>query len=223
VNTERGSRWKQAGRWGALVIAGIGYSLLAHKAASSPTPSALGAAVSVLPLLALAFAMAWRSAHRALLLGLWLMVCVVLYTASGWLVTHYHWVFLLDHASVYALLGLGFGKSLRRGSTPMVTRFAGLVHTTMSPALNDYTRAVTWAWTLYFGGVCMMSLLLFWLAPIEVWSTFAILLGAPMLVLMFAAEYAVRFWALPPQDRAGPLDAIRAWRQSSSNASAHHS
>ena len=222
MNTERGSRWKQAGRWGALVIAGIAWSLLAHKAAASSTPNALAAALSVSPMLALAFAMAWRSAHRAVLLGLWLATCAFLYAMSDWLVMHYHWVFLLEHVGVYALLAVGFGKSLRRGSTPMVTRFARLVHTTLSPALMSYTRAVTWAWTLYFSGVCALSLLLFWLAPIAVWSTFANLLGVPMLVLMFAAEYAVRFWALPPQDRAGPLEAIRAYRQSSSNASARH-
>ncbi len=166
--------------------------------------------------------MAWRSAHRAIFLMLWLAACAALYGVSGWLVTHYHGVFLLEHVGVYALLCLAFGKSLRAGRTPLVTGFARLVHRTMSPALLSYTRAVTWAWALYFGGVSTLSLLLFWLAPITVWSTFANLLGFPLLALMFAGEYAVRCFVLPAAERAGPLEAIRAYRQASSNPPAHH-
>ena len=88
------------------------------------------------------------------------------------------------------------------------------------PALIGYTRSVTWAWTLYFGCISGLSLLLFWLAPIAIWSAFANLLGVPLLVLMFVGEYAVRCYVLPVADRAGPLDAIRAYRQASSSGTA---
>jgi uncharacterized membrane protein len=91
----------------------------------------------------------------------------------------------------------------------------------MTPALIRYTRSVTWAWTIYFGMTSALSLLLFRLAPIAVWSTFANLLGPVLLVLMFAAEYGVRFLVLPASDRAGPLEAIRAYRRSSASSGAH--
>jgi uncharacterized membrane protein len=200
---------------------GIGYSVLAHLAAASTTPDSLDALVAVLPLLGLAFLMAWRSSQRAIMLGLCLAACAGLYAMSAWLVTHYNWVFLLQHAGVYALLCIAFGRTLQAGRTPMVTGFARIVHDTLSPALMRYTRTVTWAWTVYFGGVSGLSLLLFWLAPVAIWSAFANLLGPPLLALMFAGEYAVRCCVLPAADRAGPLEAIRAWRQASSRGTAH--
>ena len=200
---------------------GAGYALLAHRASGLDTPDSLSALVAVTPLVTLAFAMAWRASHRAPLVALCVAGCAALYGARTWLLNHYHWVFLLEHAGVYALLCLAFGKTLRTGRTPMVTGFARIVHATMSPALTSYTRSLTWVWCIYFGSISALSLLLFWLAPLTVWSAFANLLGLPLLVLMFAGEYAVRCWVLPPEDRAGPLEAIRAYRQASSSGSAH--
>lgn len=206
---------KQGFRWGALAAAGIAYSVLEHRAAVGATPGLFGAAVPMLPLVVFALVMAWRSARRVAFVALWLAGCGLLYGASDWLVAHYHWAFLIQHAGIYSLLCATFGKSLRAGRTPLVTGFARLVHRTMTPALDSYTRAVTWAWTLYFGGVALLSLLLFWLAPMTTWSMFAIVLGIPLLALMFIGEYVVRCIVLPPADRAGPLEAIRAYRQSS--------
>jgi len=222
VTAKRSTRFGQAFRWGAVLALGIGYSVLAHRVAAAAAPDVFSALVAVTPMTALAFVMAWRSSRRALLVGMWLLACAGLYGISGWLVTHYHWVFLLEHAGVYALLCLGFGKSLQPGRTPMVTGFARLVHPTMSPTLISYTRMVTWAWTLYFGSISALSLLLFWLAPLAVWSAFANLLGFPLLALMFIAEYTVRCFVLPAADRAGPLEAIRAYRQASTGGSARH-
>jgi len=196
-----------------VIILGVSYAVVAYLAAASATRGPLNALVAVVPLLAVALAMAWRSSRRHLLLGLWLAVCAGLYAVRDALAAHYNWVFLLDHVGVYSLLCLAFGRTLVAGHEPLVTVFARRLHPTVSPALERYTRSVTWAWTLYFAGVALTSVLLFWLAPAPVWSAFAILLGFPMLVLMFAGEYAVRFLVLPPEDRAGPLDAIRAYRQ----------
>ena len=147
-----------------------------------------------------------------------LLACAILFLISGWLVAHYKWVFLLQHAGIYALLCLAFGRTLQGGKIPMVSQFAQIVHGILSPALIRYTRAATWAWTFYFGGVTTLSLALFWLAPVHIWSAFANLLNMPLLALMFAGEYAARCYRLPAADRAGPIEAIRAYRQASSNA-----
>lgn len=215
------TRFRQAGRWVAVALAAIGYSLLAHRAAAAATPDALDAMVAVVPLLGLAFLMAWRSPQRPLMLALWLVPCAGLYETRSWFAAHFQWIFLLQHVGMYTLLAVAFGRTLRAGRTPIVTGFAALVHRTLSPALLSYTRSVTWAWTLYFSGTVALSLLLFWLAPTAVWSAFANLLDIPLLVLMFAAEYGVRCLVLAPADRAGPLEAIRAWRQASSRSTAH--
>jgi uncharacterized membrane protein len=204
-----------------VIALGLAYSALAHMAAASGTPGLPGALVAITPLLGLALVMAWRAARRRVMLALWLAACAMLYGISGWLLAHYIWVFFLQHAGMYALLCAAFGRTLWGGQTPMISRFAQIVHGSLSPALARYTRSVTWAWTLYFGAIAGLSLLLFWLAPVAAWSAFANLLGIPLLVLMFVGEYAVRCYVLPPTDRTGPLDAIRAWRQATSNGSAH--
>ena len=213
MKAELTKRFTQACRWGGLLTLGIGYALLSHRAAASTVPDLQGAVVAIAPLLALAFLVAWRSSRRPLMLALWLVACAGIYGLSDWLVAHYNWVFLLQHAGTYALLCAAFGQTLRGGRTPMISRFAGIVHGSLSPALARYTRAVTWSWTFYFGATAALSLLLFWLAPVRIWSAFANLLGMPLLVLMFVGEYAARCYVLPAAERAGPLEAIRAYRQ----------
>lgn len=199
---------------------GTGYAVLSHWAAASAEPDLLDALVAIVPPLGLAFVMAWRSPRRAVGLTLCLAACAALYSSSSWLVAHYNWVFLLQHAGVYALLCVAFGRTLQGGQTPMISGFARIVHGELSPALIRYTRSATWAWTFYFGGISGLSLLLFWLAPVPIWSAFANLLGIPLLVLMFMGEYAVRYCVLPAADRAGPLEAIRAYRQASAEGAA---
>lgn len=214
------TRLGQACRWGFTGALALGYALLSHLAATSTTHDLLGAVVAVTPMLGLSFLMLWRATRRGLMLPLWLAACALLYGSKDWLITHYNWVFLLEHAGTYLLLCATFGLTLRHGQTPMISRFASLLHGNLSPALKAYTRSATWAWTLYFGGIAGLSLLLFWLAPISIWSAFAYLLGIPLLVLMFAGEYAARCHCLPATDRAGPLEAIRAYRQGSSQGTA---
>jgi uncharacterized membrane protein len=211
----------QAVRWSAAILAGVGYSVLEHLAAAAATPSLFGALVAVTPLAGLACVLAWRSPRRPLLLGLCLTALAAMFFSSKWLLAHYEWVFLLQHAGIYAALCFAFARTLQAGRTPLVTGLARMVHDTMTPALVRYTRAVTWAWTIYFGATCALSMLLFCLAPIAIWSTFAYLLGPVLLVLMFAAEYAVRFLVLPASDRAGPLEAIQAYRRRSASGGVH--
>ena len=203
-----------------MLAAGVAYSVLAHRASASAAPGIPEALVAVLPLLGLAFVLAWRSQRRAVMLAICVAGSAALLGIGPWLIAHYNWVFLLQHAGIYALLCLAFGRTLQSGGTPMITGLARTVHGSLSPALISYTRSVTWAWSLYFAGITVSSLLLFALAPIAVWSAFANLVSPLLLFLMFAGEYAVRCWVLPVADRAGPLESIRAYRRASSSSAA---
>lgn len=220
MTPELGDKIRKVCRWTLIAAFGLGYPLASHWVAASDTPSLAGALVAIAPLVALAALMAWRSSQRVAMLGVCLAALFCLYAAGDWLIANYNWVFLLQHAGTYALLAFAFGRTLRSGETPMITRFARAVHGELSPALQSYTRAATWAWVTYFAGIAVISALLFWLAPAAVWSTFANLLGLPMLALMFTGEYAVRRCMLPASDCAGPLSAIRAYRRVSSGAPA---
>jgi uncharacterized membrane protein len=222
VTAAQAAGLRRAFRWGAVLALGAAYSVLAYRASVAATPDLTGALVAILPLVGLALAMAWRSAHRIAMVAACLAACLALFALRDWMVAHYNWVFLLQHAGIYALLCAGFGRTLQAGKTPLISSLARTVHGTLSPALVSYTRSVTWAWALYFAGITAASLLLFWLAPIALWSAFANLLSPILLVLMFAGEYAVRCYVLPAADRVGPLESIRAYRRASRSA-AHQS
>jgi uncharacterized membrane protein len=220
VTAAPAAKLKRVFRWGSVLALGVAYAVLAHRASVAATPDLSGALVAILPLAGLAFAMAWRSKHRTAMVAACFAACFALFVFRDWMVAHYNWVFLLQHAGIYVLLCLAFGRTLRAGKTPMISTLARTVHGTLSPALVSYTRSLTWAWTLYFGGITAASLLLFWLAPIAAWSAFANLVSPVLLVLMFAGEYAVRCQVLPAEDLASPLESIRAYRRASSGSAA---
>jgi uncharacterized membrane protein len=99
---------------------------------------------------------------------------------------------LLPQLAICLTIAWLFGGTLRRGREPLVTRLSRSVHGTLPPAIAAYTRGVTLAWTSFMLAMAAVSLLLFALAPLAVWSTFANLALLPLTLLMFAAEYAYR-------------------------------
>lgn len=123
-------------------------------------------------------------------------------------------VYFAQHVGMNGALGLFFGQSLLRGREPLCTHFAGLAHTHISPRLARYTRQVTVAWTAFFAAVVTTSVLLFWLAPMAVWSAFANLLTWPLVGAMFVVEGLVRRFRLPPEERLGILASFAAYRKS---------
>ncbi|WP_295959518.1 hypothetical protein [Rhodoferax sp.] len=207
------ARWK---RWGK-VAGGVGlclaYSLLAHLASIHPAPGVWQVLMALSLVLVLAVSLVWRSTHRPLLLSLCLAGVVGLVSMGDWLRLHYQWLFFLEHAGVQSLLCIAFGRTLAAGQTPLVSRFAAVVHGPLSPQLQRYTRGVTWAWTLYFGLMASLSVLLFSFAPMAWWSAFANLLDMPLVALMFVGDYLVRRCVLPPEQVAGLWQAVRAYQQ----------
>jgi uncharacterized membrane protein len=107
------------------------------------------------------------------------------------------WIFLAQNVGANAALGLMFANTLRPTKTPLVTQFATILHQQCSAEMLCYTRRVTWAWVWFFLLMCLVSLGLFFGAPLSVWSAFINLLAWPLVGLMFASEFAFRRWAHP--------------------------
>jgi uncharacterized membrane protein len=106
-----------------------------------------------------------------------------------------------------------FGRTLRGPGESLVTQMARLVHGgVLSARQLVYTRGVTIAWSLFFLVMALVSVALFLWAPTPVWSTFAYLLGGPLIGLMFLGEFLWRRHALAGEDKATIADAIRAWK-----------
>jgi uncharacterized membrane protein len=119
------------------------------------------------------------------------------------------WLYFLQSVGLDSALAVFFGRTLMAGRQPLVTMLAATMHEEISPALLRYTRQVTLAWTLFFVVCLILSVTLFFAAPIEVWSWFANILPLPLISLMFIVEYGVRKCVLPKRDQAGFIATVR--------------
>ena len=81
-------------------------------------------------------------------------------------------------------VGLNMVRSYMGMRVSMVTLFARMVHGTLAPAMERYTRQVTLAWSIFFGTMALESTALFFAAPVKVWSGFANFLTAPYKIFL---------------------------------------
>ena len=195
----------------AIVALCVAYPLLDYLGARTPQPNVPAAIVAFVPLLGMLGWQLWQSAHRLALSLFAVLLLWLLWEQRALLLLHYDWAYLLQHAGVMGLLAVMFGRTLRPGSLPLVSRFAQLAHGTLAPDTARYTRGVTWAWTLFFAGVALISLTLFLTTPLPTWALFANLLSPLLMLGMFVVEYLVRLRTLPAHERAGPIEAVRAY------------
>lgn len=204
---------RRTGRWLVLLIAvALGYAALAHVITTMPAPTALGAVASIAPWALLALVIAWRSAHRLLALGGFVVLAALTWHYWDLLEHNTAWVYYLQHIAMFVALGAAFGASLRPGQVAMCTRFARVVEGgTLSASAEAYSRRVTLAWAVFCAALVAVSTLLFFLAPLPAWSTFANLLTLPLVGAMFLAESLVRVRVCPELGRGGILrDAKRS-------------
>jgi uncharacterized membrane protein len=128
--------------------------------------------------------------------------------ALGGLGPYVPWFYYLQHVAMFVALAAWFGASLRIGHEPLVTRFARHAEGTLSPAGLAYTRDVTLAWSLFSAAMVAASTLLYFLAPLALWSAFANLLTLPLVGTMFVAEYLVRVRVCPELVNGGLLRSV---------------
>lgn len=204
--------YRPAVRTVAAGLALTAYVLISHYASSLATKDGgRFAVVALLPYLAVAAVLAWRSRHRYT----FLLLCAALAALTGRhldaIGDHAAWVYFIQHAGGNAMLALVFGTTLVGNRVPLCSRIAAFTHDPMEPRLVRYTRQVTLAWTIFFTVNACMSAVLFAYAPIVIWSVFANILDLPLVALMFAVEYGVRLWLLPDIKHASILDAMRRY------------
>ena len=212
--------WTRMARGVVIATGMVAYPVLAHYSAATSaatTLPSLGVAVSLAPSLAILLWLAWRSPRRLLMLALCAAVGVLLAVFWGALQRNFNWVYFLQHVGTNVMLAAVFGGTLVGGRKALVTRLAEIVHgAQLAPHVLRYTRQVTLAWTLFFLAVSLVSSGLFCCASMEAWSVFANFLSFPLVLLMFAVEYAVRLRKLPDLERYGILEGARAfWKKPS--------
>jgi uncharacterized membrane protein len=208
-------------RYVGVALGSVAYVALSHWLMTSAPASPWNAVALLAPMLGAAAVCAWQAGQRWLGACAGLAVVVLCVRATTQAPMPAASLYLAQHAGVHLVLALWFGSTLRAGQRPLISRVAARVHREMSPAVHRYTRKVTLAWTLYFVGMAVASLLLYSIAPFETWAVFANLLTPLALGAMFGGEHWLRYRLHPEFERVGVLAAIRAYQQPTAPAPLH--
>ena len=203
------------GRLGIRIVAaallGAIYVLATHWLMTRAPASAWNVVGVLAPMLVAVAIGAWRAGQRWLASSAALLIAALCGQALLGLRTPPQLLYLAQHVGINGFLGVVFGSTLRAGHTPLITTLARRVHREFTPAMALYTRHCTLAWTLYFVALCAVSVLIYALAPFDAWAVFANLLSPISVVLMFGAEYLLRYRLHPEFERSSVADAIRSY------------
>jgi uncharacterized membrane protein len=192
---------------GVLIVA---YTCLSHYC-NTRGLHRLGAILALAPLVAVAFTVLRHTVPGSVVLLAAALAALLLYDNWPILENNFSVVYLLQECGMYGLLAAGFGRSLRPGEVALCTRLADKLHGPLNAAEILYTRRVTLAWTLFFALLGTAIVVLYMAAPRAIWSAFVNFFATPLMVAMFAAEYAVRGRVLPHTVRRGIWATLRVF------------
>lgn len=200
------------------VLLAVAYALLAHAASLRQSDAFAAAALVVLALLLLVAPLAARRP--------WAWLALPLLLATTWFAWRGGYAglpLLLVPVAFIALIGSWFGRSLRPGRVPLITRIVAALEELpadqVAPELRDYTRALTAGWAGLLALLAVVNLVLALIAspggllasagiaaPVtisrEQWSWFANLLNYGIVGAAFVGEYWVRKRRFPGRYRS---------------------
>jgi len=195
----------------ALAAAAVAYVLVTHWLMTGAPASPWNAVIVVGPMLVAASVVAWQRRQRLLAALAAMTVAGLVFQAWRGLDIPSGWLYVGQHVTIHLLLALVFGLTLQAGREPLVTALARRVHGAMTPGMAAYSRKVTVAWTGYFVVMATLSLILYAIAPFDVWAAFANLVTPLAILLMFIGEYLLRYRLHPEFERATLAQAVRAY------------
>jgi uncharacterized membrane protein len=153
--------------------------------------------------------LAWRWIHPLAALAVTALSCAILYRYWPAVEQNYQWSDLVQQFGIYALIAVGFGRSLLAGQTPLCTLLAEKLHGALEPVEISYLRRATLAWTLFYGFLALAILaLFFWVSP-SAWSFFVDFVTYGLIILMGLADHAIRRRLLPRHPDGGILAVLR--------------
>lgn len=168
------------------------YPLLVHLAVLRH--SAGLAAAALLLLAALSLFTPLREGRR----GAWLALAIIaLALAAAWHVGSVHALLYLPPLVFPALVLWAFAESLRPGRTALVSVIATQIQGPLPPAVQAYTRRVTWLWTLVIAALLGTNLLLSFGPSQQAWSAFTNGGDYLLIAAVFLLEYAWRRLRFP--------------------------
>jgi uncharacterized membrane protein len=195
------------------VVAGlfVGYALHSQYSASSANPHArtLGAVLSIGPVLLIGLLMMWLWSWRAAALIGALLSAALLYLTWPFIESHYAWSDLAQQCGIYGLVALFFARSLFGSRVPVCAQLAHQMYGALTPDEIAYMRRATLAWAIFYCLLATAILVLFFVAPLRVWSVFANFVTWGLMVLAGFLDHALRRMVLPRHREGGILTLIR--------------
>jgi uncharacterized membrane protein len=193
----------------ALAALVVGYAALSHYSTSSPDAKGLGAALSVAPVLLIGLILAWRWTQPLTTLLIAALSCALLYRYWPAIERNYEWADLVQQCGVYGLIAASFARSLFAGRIPTCTQLANTMHGALTPAELAYTRRATVAWVVFYVLTTVAILVLFFVAPLRIWSLFVNFGVFGLMIVMGIADHALRRRVLPRHPAGGILAIIQ--------------
>lgn len=102
------------------------------------------------------------------------------------------WLLYFPPVAINLALCWVFGRTLVRGRTPLIARFALMEQRELTAELARYARTITWLWTLLFAAAAATSLALALSGNRDAWSLFTNLLNYLLVAALFLGEFAYR-------------------------------
>ncbi len=206
--------WSQTWRIGLALLLLGGWAVAGFLGSAGIGSVDLNAAVAVTPLLVAWGVVLWQFRSSGIRMTGWLLALGMVFALWPQLRQNISLLYYLEHQGSHFALAILFGRTLWGPADPLITSMAHYIYgDTLSERKVRYTRQVTAAWAVYFVSNALVSTGLYLWAPTVVWSVHANLLTGPLIALMFLGEYFVRKWMLPPHERPGLGDIIRAYRR----------
>jgi uncharacterized membrane protein len=175
----------------------IAYTALSYYSDSVPKAAGLAAGLSLAPVLLIGAVFLWRWTRPLIAWSIIIVAAALLYRYWAFLKDNYRWSNLIQQAGTYGLIALGFARSLMPGRIPVCTHLAEKAHCPLIPAEIAYMRRATGAWALFYLLLTAAILIVYFAAPVRVWSLFVNFATFGLIGLMFVIEHTVRRKLLP--------------------------
>ena len=201
-------------RLGLGLLAVAGYALLSHLLMVHVADRPWAVLAIFAPLLIGVLGVALRRRDGITIAG-----TLAVLAALGWVVFlggvgDANRLYVAQHAGIHLALCGTFFATLRPGGLSLIGRLAKQLHGHLTPAMEAYTHGLTRLWAIYFGGMALLSLWIYWALAWSTWSLFANIATPLSAALFFVGEYFVRYALHPEFERVSLADAMRAYTRS---------
>ena len=115
------------------------------------------------------------------------------------------------HVAFNLFLFVFFVRTLFPGKEPLIAQISRRINGNLNPEIAEYTRYVTIAWCIFFGGQVVISLLLYMFVSVAAWSFFVNVLNMPLLLTLLVGEHFYRIVRYPHHHRTSIMKAIEVY------------